>query len=259
MRFVRYFLFSLVIVLLSVSVSFAGQFGAPESGAKGVGDAWQVGAGYWYHQDKIDAGSKTYKYDQHQAYLQLGKAFSDFEVFARAGGSTFRIPDGFTEAYPQYPSSKSDWEPNWKPFGTIGAKAYFPVSDKLGFGAFAHGSYYFGDYEDSAVLTVSGTGVTDTLKIKNVWDAYFGLAVQVKVASAKVYAGPYYYYIEGKGQETATLGNLTFTGPEATVKNKTNFGGFLGVEVPLNKAFSFNLEGQYSERLSVGAAVMYSF
>jgi hypothetical protein len=43
------------------------------------------------------------------------------------------------------------------------------------------------------------------------------------------------------------------------MKNKAGFGGFTGIEVPLAKGFRLNLEGQYTERLSVGAAVIYVY
>ena len=36
-------------------------------------------------------------------------------------------------------------------------------------------------------------------------------------------------------------------------------GGFAGADVPLGRGFRLDVEGQYSERLSLGAAVTYSY
>ena len=261
MKVTKYGLFILITLLIFafVGTAFAGQFGAPESTAKGVGNEWQVGIGYWYHQDVMKTDTKEYTLDQNQVYAQLGKSFSIAEVFVRVGGSSYSVSNAFADAYPQYPRTNADWDPGWKPFGTLGLKGYLPINKVFGVGGFVQGSYYFGDYDASSVLTVSGIPVTDTVKIKSVWDTYAGVALQATVADIKLYSGPYVYYWEGKGQESATVLGSTFTGNEMTVKNKTNFGGFLGVDIPFTKELHFSIEGQYSEKYSVGSALTFSF
>ena len=97
------------------------------------------------------------------------------------------------------------------------------------------------------------------VKIKNVWDTYAGVALQGTIADIKLYAGPYVYYWEGKSQESATALGLTFLGNEMTIKNKTNVGGFSGVDIPFTKELHFSIEGQYSEKYSVGSALTFSF
>jgi hypothetical protein len=46
---------------------------------------------------------------------------------------------------------------------------------------------------------------------------------------------------------------------ETVMKSKSDFGGFAGIEVPLAKGFRLNLEGQYTEKVSGGAAVIYVY
>ena len=75
----------------------------------------------------------------------------------------------------------------------------------------------------------------------------------------KMYIGPYVHYSEFKVSPSADVAGVAFASGETTLKNKTGFGGFTGIEVPLAKGFRLNLEGQYAERLSVGAAVLYVY
>lgn len=122
------------------------------------------------------------------------------------------------------------------------------------------GTYVFGDLEDSTTATVSGTHVGVSAKMKNFWEVDAGIAAQVTLpADIKLYAGPYVYYAEGKGEASVKLAGVMLASEEITLKNKTNFGGFLGVDVPITKAVRINVEGQYSESFSVGALLGFAF
>ena len=46
-------------------------------------------------------------------------------------------------------------------------------------------------------------------------------------------------------------------GPPQTVSKEA--GGFAGIDIPLAKGFRLNVEGQYSDRFSAGAAVSYTY
>jgi hypothetical protein len=86
------------------------------------------------------------------------------------------------------------------------------------------------------------------------------MGFQVTVShDIKMYIGPYVHYSEFKLTPSADVAGLASSSGETTLKNKTGFGGYAGIEVPLAKGFRLNLEGQYAERLSVGAAVLYVY
>jgi hypothetical protein len=259
MKVTKYGLFITLLIFALLGTAFAGQFGAPESTAKGVGNGWQVSVGYWYHEDKMKDGGDT-KFKQNEVYVQVAKSFSEMEIYARFGGTNAKSNDVFTSSSSSVKFAKDEWDSDWKPFGTLGLKGYYPFNKQVGIGAFVQGTYVFGDLEDSTTATVSGTNVAVSAKIKNLWEVDAGIAVQLTLpADVKLYAGPYVYYAEGKGQASASLLGVTITSDETTLKNNTNFGGFLGVDVPITKAVHINVEGQYSESFSVGALLGFAF
>jgi hypothetical protein len=253
---------SVLITLLTLTffgTAFAGQFGPPESTAKEADKGWQVSVGYWYREDKIKDGAE-YKFKQNQVYAQIAKSFYDAEIYARFGGTNVKTNDVFTSSSSTVTFASSEWQSDWKPFGTLGLKGYYPFNKEFGVGAFVQGSYVFGDLEDSTTATVSGVPVTVSAKIKNMWEAAVGFAFQVTLpADVKLYAGPYVYYEEGKVQASATALGITITSDEGTYKNKTNYGGFLGIDVPVTKAVHVNIEGQYSESFALGGSLSFSF
>ena len=96
--------------------------------------------------------------------------------------------------------------------------------------------------------------------MKNLWDVNFGVGFQATVPyGIKLYIGPYAYYSEAKTSLSANIPGLKFGTGDVRLENKTNVGGFTGVDVPLAKGFHLNVEGQYSARFSVGAAITYSY
>ncbi|MFH0789799.1 MAG: hypothetical protein V2B13_19590 [Pseudomonadota bacterium] len=121
-------------------------------------------------------------------------------------------------------------------------------------------TYYFTDFTDNVSGTYNGAPFTTELKVKNLWDVNFGLGFQVTVPyGIKLYVGPYAYFSEAKAALSQNIPGLKFERGDVTIKNTTNIGGFTGVDVPLAKGFHLNVEGQYSEKFSVGAVVTYSY
>lgn len=97
------------------------------------------------------------------------------------------------------------------------------------------------------------------MKIKELWDVSIGIALQAAVLNeTRLYAGPYLYYSEAKVSPSANIPGLQFTG-DTTLKGKSNAGGYAGIDTPLGKGFRANIEARYSERLSIGAAVTFTY
>jgi len=98
------------------------------------------------------------------------------------------------------------------------------------------------------------------LSVENFWDVYSGIGLQATVPHGVIlYAGPYVDYSEAKASPSRNIPGLQLAAGDDTLQNKTAVGGFAGMQVPLGKGFSLNVEGQYSERFSAGIAVTYTY
>ena len=247
-----------LIFTVNGTAAAGGPFGSPQSVSKEAGGL-NTGIGYWYHEDKYKNGTEHVT-RQNQVYSQLGYGAQNWEIYGRIGVSDLKISDAFSSTQASTTTSRGDFEDNWKFFGTLGAKGFYPFNKTFGIGAFMQGSYYFTDFTDNVSGTQAGAPFTTGIKVRNLWDVNFGLGFQATVPyGVKLYIGPYAYYSEVKVSPTANIPGLAFDAGDVRIRNKTNVGGFTGVDVPLARGFHLNVEGQYSERLSVGAAVTYSY
>ena len=236
-----------------------GLFGPPQSIAKDTGGL-HTGIGYWYHEDKFDAGG-DYVIRQKQIYSEVGYGTKNFwDIYVRVGFSNLNVSDAFSSTSAATTTFKNDFEENTNYFGTSGAKGFYAFGETCGIGAFIQGTYYFRDFTDDVSGTRNGIPFTIELRMKNLWDVNFGIGFQATIPhSIKMHLGPYVYYSEAKVSPATNVTGLALASAEMTIKNKTSLGGFTGIEVPLAKGFRLNLEGQYTERLSVGAAVIYVY
>jgi len=73
-------------------------------------------------------------------------------VYGRIGVSSIEMEDALSSVSPSTTSSKGDFEDNWKFFGTLGAKGFYPFNETFGVGAFVQGTYFFRD----ATITLPG-------------------------------------------------------------------------------------------------------
>jgi hypothetical protein len=258
-RYLRIIFISGFIMFASQGMATAiGPFGPPQPLSKEEGGLLS-GIGYWYHEDQYKDGTEHVT-RQNQVYSQLGYGAKNWEIYGRIGGSDLKISDAFRSTQASTLTSKNDFEDNWKLFGTLGAKGFYPFNKTFGIGGFMQGSYYFSDFTDDVSGTQGGVPFTAKLKVENLWDVNLGIGFQATVPfGIKLYIGPYAYYSEAKASMSANIPGLRFETGDVTIKNETNVGGFTGVDVPLARGFHLNVEGQYSERFSVGAAVTYSY
>lgn len=256
----------LKIILISAFILFAvngtaaagGLFGPPQSISKEAGGIY-TGIGYWYHEDQYKNGTERVT-RQNQIFSQLGYGTKTWEIYGRVGVSDLKISDAFRSTTGSAATSKNDFEDNGEFFGTLGAKGFYPFNKTFGIGAFVQGSYYFTDFTDDVSGSSNGVPFRANLKVKTLWDVNLGIGVQATVPyGIKLYIGPYASFSEAKASFSQNIPALRFEAGETTIKNTTNIGGFAGLDVPLAKGFHLNLEGQYSERLSVGVGVTYSY
>ncbi len=235
-----------------------GPLGPPQPVSKATGGLYTA-IGYWHQEDEYKNGTENLT-GQNQFYSQLGYGARHWEIFGRIGIADLKISDAFRSNRASTTTSKSDFEDNWSFFGTFGAKGFYPFNETFGLGAFAQGSYYFQDFTDPVAGTQNGAPFTAELRVKNLWDVYFGVSFQARVPyGLKLYIGPYAYYSEARASLSADIPGLGFEPGEVTIKNKTSAGGYAGIDVPLARGFHLHVEGQYSARFAVGAAVSYSY
>jgi hypothetical protein len=174
--------------ILVGSVAYAEQFGPLEPAAKEGRIA--LGIGYFRSSAEWkpkDAGEGD-KVIQNKVYLQLSYSpVKNLELYARVGGADAKMKNVFTTneelraellaegvTDPVVTGFKPDFKKGLKPFGTIGVKGFFNVSDSFGIGPFARVSIY-SSYKDRNSGTVTGTIIgeellatgTEEAKVKN--------------------------------------------------------------------------------------------
>jgi len=247
-----------VILMAPGRAAAGGPFGSPQSVGKEAGGI-HTGIGYWFHEDNYKNGTERVT-RQNQVYSELGYGSrKGWEITVRVGMSDLKLIDAFSSTA-STATSKTDFEEHGKFFSTLGAKGFYPFNQTFGMGAFIQGSYYFSDFTDNLSGTQSGAPFSVEVRVKNLWDVNFGMGFQATVPyGIKIYIGPYVHYSELKVSPSKDVVGAAFASGETTMKNKNVFGGFTGIEVPLAKGFRLNLEGQYTERLSAGAAVLYVY
>jgi len=248
-----------VLLIAPGRAAVGGSFGPPQPVAKEAGGI-HTGIGYWFLEDQFKNSTERVT-RQNQIYSELGYGSrTGWEITARVGMSDLTLIDAFSSSNASTTTSKQDFEEHRKFFSTLGAKGFYPFSMTFGMGAFIQGTYYFNDFIDTVSGTRNGIPFSAEFRVQNLWDVNFGMGFQVTVPhDIKMYIGPYVHYSEFKLSPFADVAGLAFSSGETTLKNKTGFGGYTGIEVPLAKGFRLNLEGQYAERLSVGAAVLYVY
>ncbi len=247
----------MLIFAVNGRAAAGGLFGPPEPISKATGGL-HTGIGYWYHEDKYK-NETEHATRQNQVYSEIGYGTQNWEMYGRIGGSDLKIFDAFSSAQASTTTSKEDFGDNWKVFGTLGAKGFYPFNKRFGMGAFVQGSYFFSDFTDDVSGSHNGVPFSAKLKVENLWDVNFGVGFQATVPyGIKLYIGPYAYYSEAKASLSASIPGLNFETGD-WIKNKTNVAGFAGIDLPLARGFHLNVEGQYSERVSIGAAVTYAY
>jgi hypothetical protein len=248
-----------VLLIAPGRAAVGGSFGPPQPVVKETGGI-HTGIGYWFLEDQYNHSTELVS-RQNQIYSELGYGSrTGWEITARVGMSDLNLIDAFHSSKTSTATSKNDFEEHGKFFSTLGAKGFYPFNKAFGMGAFIQGTYYFSDFTDTVSGTRTGILFSAEFRVQNLWDVNCGMGLQVTVPhDIKMYIGPYVRYSEFKLSPSADVAGLPSSSGETTLKNKTGLGGYAGIEVPLAKGFRLNLEGQYAERMSVGAAVLYVY
>jgi len=253
---------SILIIIVSNTIAMAsGPFGPPQTVSKEAGGL-NTAIGYFYSEDTFK-NDNAHILKQNSIYSQVAYGGNNiWEIYGRIGVADLKISDAFSSTDALTTTSKLDFAENWKFFGTLGAKGFYPISKIFGVGAFIQGTYHFSNYTDSVSGSAGAGGVPyiADLKIKNLWDINFGMGLQITAPLAiKLYAGPYAYYAEAKASLDSNIPGIEYAAENVSIRNKSIVGGFGGVDIPLFKGFHVNIEGRYAERFSAGVAISYTY
>jgi len=237
----------------------AGPFGTLQTVSKEAGGV-NTAIGYFYAEDTFK-NDTDHLIKQNSIYSQVSYGANNmWEIYGRIGVADLKISECFSSTNALTTTSKLDFKENWKFFGTLGAKGFYPISKIFGIGAFVQGTYHFNDYTDSVTGSSNGAPYTADLKIKNLWDINFGMGFQLTVPlDIKLYAGPYVYYSEAKASLDQNIPGIEYAAGNVSIRNKSIVGGFAGIDIPLFKGFHLNAEGRYADRFSAGAAISYTY
>ena len=252
-------LISAFLLLAVNGTAVAGGLFGPPQPVSGETGGLHTGIGYGYHEDRYRKDTE-YTLRQNQVYSEVGYGAKAWGIYGRIGGSDLEIVDAFRSTQASTTTSGKDLKDEWKFFGTLGGQGFYPFSRTFGIGTFLQGSCSFQDFTGNISGTQDGVRFTTEWKVRKVWDVNFGVGFQATIPNdIKLYAGPYFYVSRAKISPSANVRGLPFSSGESTIRNKSNLGGYSGIDVPLFKGFHLAVEGQYSERFSIGTAVTYSY
>ena len=249
-----------MLILAMNPVAVAGElFGPPQTISKEAGGL-NTAVGYRYHEDTY-RNHADYVLRQNQLYSQVAYgAANRWEISGRIGLSDLKIFNAFRATDVSTTTSKDHFEENWKFFGTLGAKGFFPINNIFGVGAFLQSSYTFGKFTDETTGRHNTTPFAADLEVKNLWDVNFGIGFQATVPfGIKLYGGPYVYYAEADARFSDNIQGLPFGTEKTLLRNKSAAGGYFGADIPMVKGFRLNIEGQYTDRFSCGSAITYTY
>lgn len=251
---------ALFLMIMTASVAFAATlFGPPQTISREAGGL-NTSIGYWYGETRLNNNAE-YIFRQNKVYSQVSYGRSNlWEIYGRIGVTDLRISDAFNSTNVATITHNNDFTENWKFFGTLGAKGFLPFNKIWGIGAFLQGTYYFNNFTGDVTGTSAGVPFAADLKVRDMWDVNFGLGIQATLPrNIKLYAGPFVGYSEANLNLSANISGLSLGTTDTLLKSKAFAGGFAGADIPLGKGFHLNIEGQYFERFSGGAAISYRY
>jgi len=232
------FVLTSLFFIISPTAMAAGLFGPLQTVSREAGGL-NTAIGYRFYEDTYEKGADL-NIRQNEIYSQAAYGAKNiWEVYGRIGIADLKIEDVFRD--------------HEKFSGTLGAKAFYPVSPTWGVGAFVHGTYYFSNFTDNVSRNRE-------MEIDKLWNVNGGMGIQMTLpCGTKLYAGPYLYYSEARMSLPSGVRDLGYSAGNFTVGNKSTAGGFAGLDIPLAKGFRLNVEGQYADRFSAGAAISYTY
>jgi len=222
-----------LMVLFFVTAAWAGEFGPPEP--QGEAGQFSLGAGVWLDRSEMRLDGDRLKDTSTQYYVQGDWALiKDWEVYGRLGTANQSIYSH---------DLRESFFGGGRGFGTLGFKGVL----------FRQGNFALGPFVEGTRYQVQPSVSEDQ------WDANGGIAADYKIpvwsSFLTVYGGLFAYM----HRAMANFADTAVAGSDE-MSERHNFGGFLGLKVPVvaQKLF-ISLEAQLRDRLGAGASLSYTF
>jgi len=254
---------------------YGGQFGPPEP----VANEGKVSLSFGYFHFsgilKPENGNllvRRHELEQNQIYLQASYGFLEgWEAYLRVGISDLKVNNALPLAgfFPLI----HDFKDGFGPFGTFGVKGLLYEWSIFGIGSFFQASM-FPSYKDETSYIVDPAACpappcplipveerSDNLKVKRPWDVNLGLGLQSRIHGITLYGGPFVYWTGYRAEfQSKLFGSPRFT-DQTHYREKNNFGGFVGLKVPLPwvEGLHAEAEGQFRNKSSGGISLNYLF
>lgn len=221
------------VVFLFVAAASAGEFGPPEP--QGDVGQFSLGAGVWLDRSEMTLDGDHLRDRSAQYYLQGDYTFlKDWEVYGRVGSADQSI-------YSQ--DLEERFTAVGRGFGTLGFKGVLFRQGNFAFGPFAEGTRY------EVQPRVS----------EDQWDVNGGVSAVYQLPVGSTYLSVYGGLFGYMHRAMANFADTAFAGSDE-MRERHNFGGFLGLKVPIVKQKLFlTVEGQMRDKLSTGASLSYTF
>jgi hypothetical protein len=243
-----------LIFVLCATGAFAGQpIGGPAGPDPGK---LAFSVGYFYSKDKWESNTLNgdFKLETNTYFGQVAYGLAPgWDVYLRGGAITAKNT-----------GDEFDWKENSGYFGGIGmhGKFYEKKDWNLILGPTANFTY-FSNWKDSITTTgVIGnrpmSGRTE-VEMKEHYSFDVGLGFQwAPVPYLRFYGGPFYHYETARLDVDFVAGLDAFSDGSNIHPSKT-FGTRFGVRIPFTDQIALQLEGQYRDYFSGGAAIGFSF
>lgn len=246
----RSILIAIVVSFVLATPALSGNLG-PVKPALSKGDkVFSLGYNYTESKWEDDGPWENLKLKQHQFFAQAGYSLIENWVgYLRGGISYYDANNAFLYG------SKFEGE-NVVPFVTAGANGVFFENEIISIGPFAQGSYYFSDNDDTNRFQIATSTGPETVKEKvtfdEMWEARVGLGAQVELEGAQLYGGLMYYISEADIESKIDQSSGSSTKVTKTVQEENHLGFVVGVQWPLIKDVTLDIEAELRSRFDIG-------
>ncbi len=187
--------------------------------------------------------------------------YEDWDVFLRLG-LTDAAADISEEQAGGIPGSEfNDFDGGYGLSLGIGTRATFYKQDNTTWGATLQANWM--NPGDSDITDKSDTSFTGTAEL-NYWEVQLAFGPTVQFGNVRVYGGPFLDFVNGdldiSGTTTDILPNDTTLEVSHDIKEKSQFGGFLGAQWNLGNNSTLITETEFTgDAIGVGIGLAWKF
>jgi hypothetical protein len=244
-----------VLLFSAFSAYAAADFGQPAPLGRHEEFSWGLGyqnyKGEWETEDE-DVRIGDLRHNNY--WIQVYYTFAEnWQFYGRFGLANLKIDTLFTRL-----EQPGDFEADYGFNLTLGMNGLLYGAPGWGIGPTLQVTFY-ADYEtelEGELRQDIGGGTAEVLARYKGWkDVNLGIAAQVEAGPLVLYGGGFGYWTTADGHAEVTPEGQNPERYQATIDEKANLGGYLGVRIPMGRAWSLHAEGQYKSDISFSVAI----